>query len=185
MRDDNFLQGRLDFLWDRYFADVGQTNDVVIKFGRKTRSRLGSIKQGQTQKISNSKFPLLCSAPGGQVISNKIPNQNDRDRGHRTTIITINGLFKEPSIPEFLIDSVIAHEMVHYAHGFASPHEKKYDTPHAGGVIKKEMQERGLEDLYLLQKKWLKENWREFADKHLPRKVMARKRRRRIRFVLR
>ncbi|MCL5093873.1 MAG: hypothetical protein M1355_01985 [Patescibacteria group bacterium] len=151
-RDDAYLQGRLDMIWDRYFSDIEQKNDVKIKFGRRARTRLGSIRQESREHLNSFK----------------------------PTTIIINGLLKDEKIPEFLIDSVIAHEMVHYTHGFASPHERKYATPHAGGVIKKEMQRRGLEDLFVLQKKWLKENWQKYAAENLPkRSIMYRKPRRR------
>lgn len=218
MRDDNYLQSRLDHLWDRYFSDIDQKNDVVIRFGRKARTRLGSIKQksGKFQS-SNNPTTLKLRRTGKIQITNKSQISNsknktgktefkiDSKRGrsqilprgkagkfgmtgegkHKPTIITINGLFKDKTVPEFIIDSVIAHEMVHYAHGFASPHDKKHDTPHAGGVIKKEMRERGLEDLFTLQKKWLKENWKDFVTEKLPQKVRVRRRRRRTIFVLR
>jgi len=159
IRDDNYLYGRLDQIWDRYFFDVEQKNDVRIIFGRKARTRLGSIKQlAINRKQLTGKLPV------------------------NSTIITINGLFKNPDIPEFLVDSVIAHEMVHYAHGFCSPHEKKYDNPHAGGIIKKEMKERGLDDLFFLQKKWLKANWNGFLKENYPQKTRIRMKRK-ARFI--
>ena len=175
----------------------------MIRFGRKARTRLGSIKQSQAERISNNQFPI-----SNEIQNSKILNTDSglltvarmtqgegsslvsRSTGQlvNPTIITINGLFKDSSIPEFLIDSVIAHEMVHYAHGFASPHDKKYATPHAGGIIKKEMKERGLEDLFILQKKWLKKHWKDFVEEKLPHSAnqkVRRRRRRRVVFVLR
>lgn len=152
MRDNNYLHERLDHIWDRYFSDIEQTNDVIIKFGKKARNRLGSIKQ-------------------------------DRGAKENPTTITITAFFKDENIPDFIVDSVIAHEMVHYAHGFASPHEKRFDNPHAGGIIKKEMLERGLDDLFILQKKWLKENWENYLKENAPRPLKYQKRKtRRIRF---
>jgi len=151
MRDNNYLQDRLDKIWDRYFSDIGQVNDVIIKFGRRARSRLGSIRQEALKGLSSTK----------------------------PTTIIINGLLKDENIPEFIVDSVIAHEMVHYAHGFASPHQKKYATPHAGGIIKKEMVGRGLEDLFVLQKRWLKENWQGYINEKLPRELGTRYRKKR------
>jgi hypothetical protein len=76
------------------------------------------------------------------------------------SIITINGLFIDPQIPDFIIDATIAHEFMHYGHGFASPHEKAYRHPHQGGVVNYDMKERGLGDILALQKKWLKQNWK-------------------------
>ena len=76
------------------------------------------------------------------------------------TVITMNGLFRDESIPEFVAESTLVHELIHYAHGFNSPLEQKHIHPHAGGVIREEYAERGLEELYINQKKWLKANWK-------------------------
>lgn len=87
-------------------------------------------------------------------------------RNKENTIITINGHFKNPEIPEFVIDGVLAHELTHYAHGFCSPHQQAFRHPHKNGVVKNEMISRGLQDLLKLEKKWIKENWREFLKKN-------------------
>ena len=42
-RDQAWLHALLDRTWDSYFADVPQDNIVRIKFGRRTKRRLGSI----------------------------------------------------------------------------------------------------------------------------------------------
>jgi len=91
---------------------------------------------------------------------------NDRS----TSIITINGIFKDESIPEFVVVATLVHELTHYAHGFNSPLAQAQTHPHAGGVMRREYDERGLLKLYLDQKKWLKLNWpevvaREFAPR--------------------
>ncbi len=142
MRDDNWLFSKLDEVWDKYFSDVPQLNDVMIVWGRKARNRLGSIKQG-----------------------------NKRFGEHAETIITINSLFKDESIPEFIVTATIAHELAHYTHGFHSPLVRKYDHPHAGGAVDRELVKRGLEKEIKEQKKWLKANWKEYVNNHLPRKV--------------
>lgn len=82
----------------------------------------------------------------------------DRHDGH-TTIIKVNRLFQDLDVPEYVIRATIVHEMTHYAHGFGSPHERRQKHPHSGGVIRKEFAERGLVDLYLQQKRWLKDHW--------------------------
>lgn len=79
------------------------------------------------------------------------------------TIITMNGLFKDPAIPEFVVQSTLVHELIHYAHGFNSPLDQQHKHPHAGGVVRKEYAERGLEHLYLDQQKWLKAHWPEIV----------------------
>ena len=133
MRDDKWLFAKLDSIWDTYFPDVPQDNDVRIVWGRRARTRLGSIKPG------------------------------DRRSGkHPETIITINSLLKDQNIPEYVVVGTIAHELSHYAHGFHSPIARKHATPHAGGVIHKELKGRGLGDLEKKQKRWLKDNWREY-----------------------
>ncbi len=133
MRDQNWLQAQLDDIWDRYFADVPQNNIVRIEFGRKARTRLGSIKVDR------------------------------RDR--EVSVITLNGLFKSPEIPEMVIQATIVHELSHYAHGFNSPLDQRQRHPHAGGVMRAEFKERGLEELYVKQKRWLKQNWRQVVEK--------------------
>lgn len=135
-RDNKWLRNRLKYLWQRYFSDIDITNKITIKFGRPTRTRLGSIKPG-------------------------------RKLGDQHSIITINGYFIDPNIPDFVLDAVIAHEFMHYAHGFASPHEQAFRHPHKGGVINWDLKERGLEDILKLEKRWLKENWKKYILKHL------------------
>lgn len=136
-RDDAWLQSILDKIWDNYFPDVAQDNDVRIVFGRRTKRRLGSISFDP--------------------------------RDHSTSLITINGLFRDTQIPEFVVEATIFHELTHYAHGFNSPLEQKSAHPHAGGVMRREFAERGLSDLYTMQRKWLKANWQRVLEAKLPR----------------
>ncbi|OIP25177.1 hypothetical protein AUK11_01095 [bacterium CG2_30_37_16] len=149
MRDDKWLEKELGQIWSRYFVDVTKINKVVIKFGRRARTRLGSIK-----KLDNG-----------------------------SSLILINGLLKELNIPDFIVQATIAHELTHYAHGFSSSHERKFKHPHKGGVVSKEMQIRGLEDILYLQKKWLKENWINYINKHYPAKPSPGRRKRKKRFI--
>ncbi len=127
VRDNAWLQGILDKIWDNYFQDVPQQNDVRIQFGRRTTRRLGSISL----------------------------DPNDRS----ISVITMNGYFRDERVPEFVVEATIFHELTHYAHGFNSPLEQAQAHPHAGGVMRREYAERGLLELYLQQKRWLKENW--------------------------
>jgi len=147
MRDDKWLFLKLDQVWDKYFSDIPQDNDVRIIWGRRARGRLGSIKQGM--KIKGN---------------------------HPETIITINALFKDKKIPGYVVLGTIAHELSHYAHGFNSPIEQKYETPHAGGVVRQELRRRGLDKIYRAQKIWLKNNWRAYVEEKLPRNLKRRKR---------
>lgn len=79
------------------------------------------------------------------------------DPSKNGSLILINGKFKESTIPVEIIDHTIAHELVHYTHGFSSPHEKAHDFPHRGGVIEKELAKRGLSHLTKKYQTWLKE----------------------------
>ena len=87
-------------------------------------------------------------------------------RDRNTTIIRVNRIFQDLLVPEYIIRATIVHEMTHYAHGFGSPLEQKYHHPHSGGVIRREFAERGLVDLYLQQKRWLKANWLQILLRH-------------------
>jgi hypothetical protein len=141
-RDEAWLQQVLDKIWDNYFEDVPQENDVRIVFGRRAKRRLGSI------------------------------SLDPADR--KTSLITMNGLFRSTQIPEFVIEATIVHELTHYAHGFNSPLEQAQTHPHAGGVMRREFAERGLLDLYLQQKKWLKDNWQDVITRELGAKTRSR-----------
>lgn len=76
--------------------------------------------------------------------------------GSNKTYITITGMFKDLKVPQEIADHTIAHELCHYAHGFSSPHRRLHRFPHEGGVIKKEMEDRGLMHLFDAYRKWIK-----------------------------
>ena len=77
--------------------------------------------------------------------------------------IVINGYFKNYTIPEYIIHLTIAHELVHYSHGFNSPLPKLHKHPHKGGIVNKDLKKRGFGDLLKLERAWLKDNWREIV----------------------
>jgi len=135
-RDEAWLQGILDKIWDNYFPEVQQVNDVRIVYGRRTKRRLGSISL----------------------------DPSDRN----TSVITMNGLFRREDVPEFVVEATIFHELTHYAHGFNSPLDQAQAHPHAGGVMRREFAERGLLELYLQQKRWLKANWLDILRAEFP-----------------
>jgi hypothetical protein len=87
---------------------------------------------------------------------------------HYISIITISSLLKEPQIPTQIIDQIIAHEIVHYVHGFGSERPRDLKHPHQGGVIVKEFQKRGLWEIYRYYQSWMKINWVKFVRLHLP-----------------
>lgn len=150
MRDNSWLELKLDNIWREYFFDIERVNNVTIKFGKRARARLGSIKQLHSHR-----------------------QQNDND-----SVITLTGYFKDERVPEYIIDLTIAHELCHYAHGFSSPHPQISKHPHSGGVVDNELKVRGLEKQLKDQKKWLKEVWPTLIDK--PKRRIRRRRTRRI-----
>lgn len=82
------------------------------------------------------------------------------------TRIRITGWFRYEEIPKDIVHSVIVHEMCHYAHGFHSGGQQQHSYPHAGGVVRREFTERGLESLYLKQQHYLKNQWPDFVKRH-------------------
>lgn len=79
------------------------------------------------------------------------------------TEIAVNGLFKSLEVPEEVIDLTIAHEIVHYSHGFQSPLEKKFRYPHQGGIVNKELRARGFKSSLVLEKKFMKNWWSVYS----------------------
>jgi hypothetical protein len=144
MRDNNWLKNRFNYIYQQYFCDVEIINNIIIRFGRPTKTRLGSIKQSSKNKKSNS-------------------------------IITINGHFRDPDIPSYVIDAVIAHELTHYTHGFCSPYKQTYCKPHQGGIVDHDLKKRGLADILRSEKYWIKNNWNQYIDQKHPYKNRKRK----------
>jgi hypothetical protein len=103
---------------------------------------------------------------------------------HRTnnSHISITSMFQDESIPEAVVDHTIAHELSHYAHGFSSPLKRAHKHPHRGGVVRREMAERGLEHLYDAYQDWLKDYRVQLQESYIPRGY-KRKRRRATRVV--
>tara|TARA_Y100000310_G_scaffold250395_1_gene256604 strand:+ start:5485 stop:5889 length:405 start_codon:yes stop_codon:yes gene_type:complete len=73
--------------------------------------------------------------------------------------IAINSLFKDPIVPEYIIDLTIAHELIHYMHGFNSPLPKQFKHPHQGNIVGKELKERGFHHLIKKEKEWIQKAW--------------------------
>lgn len=161
-RNDEWLAERLATIWYRHFPDIAQPNEVIINFGRKSRTRLGSI--GMT---------------GWQPLGSRAA-YNSRHREIGVSVITITGYFKDERVPEYVVDATIGHELVHYAHGFHSPHPQLYEHPHKDGVVDKEMKRRGLGDILKQQKVWLRQEWKNIIG---PVKRRVRRRRVRLSFL--
>ncbi|MBI5391697.1 hypothetical protein HZB00_01715 [Candidatus Woesearchaeota archaeon] len=84
--------------------------------------------------------------------------------------IVINRHFQQEWVPEYIIDLTIAHELVHYMHGFNSPHPKLYKHPHAGGIVNKELKKRGFEHMLKRENEWIKNEWRKTIEIQQPRR---------------
>src|SRR5215210_6558264 len=55
-----------------------------------------------------------------------------------TTFIGLNSLLQLPAVPDVITTVTIAHELVHYCHGFGSPLPRLYRHPHRGGIVDRE-----------------------------------------------
>ena len=75
------------------------------------------------------------------------------------TEIVVNGLFRNEIVPEYIVDITLAHELVHYTHGFHSPHKQLYRHPHKGGVVNKELIKRGFGHMLKNERYFLKKEW--------------------------
>lgn len=75
----------------------------------------------------------------------------------KASIITITSMFRSSKIPREVVDHTIGHELVHYAHGFSSKRTRLHKYPHAGGVVQKEMESRGMGNLNKAYKVWVKQ----------------------------
>ena len=128
LRNNNWLEERLAYIWRQYFTDVKVANRVSIRFSRPSKFRFGSIT---------------------------LVKQNFWGRGESK--ILINGNFARRSVPAGVVDYTIAHELVHYAHGFSSNLPRLHRYPHQGGIIDRELKERGMAKTILIYKKWLKD----------------------------
>jgi len=146
MRDDNWLAENMYQIWEDHFSDVPRKNLVIIRFSKRSSRQLGAISwlKNKTKKIA-------------KLVADHGPADDPK-----VTLIVITSFFKDPLIPDYVVRGTIAHELCHYAHGFSSPLKQVYEHPHKGGVIRKEMIQRGLGEVYKESKKWLKLNWRNY-----------------------
>lgn len=142
MRDNTYLENTLYEIWESFFCDVPRQNTVIIKFGKHSKRQLGCIR-------------LIKDKVRVKRLTKGVPESDDKS----VSLITITRYFAREEIPEEIVKATIAHELCHYTHGFNSPLQQIYDKPHKGGVVTKELKKRGLGELQLYAKKWLKKNW--------------------------
>jgi hypothetical protein len=146
MRDREFLEKILYNLWENYFCDIPRKNLVLIKYGKYSKRQLGSIKLANKR----TKIKGLLKQKGEEY-----GIQDDKS----ITVITVTRYFQNEIVPELVVRATIAHELCHYAHGFSSPLQKRFQKPHQGSVVNKELKKRGLFKKQKEVDKWLKENW--------------------------
>ncbi len=78
------------------------------------------------------------------------------------SFIGINSLLQHKDIPDEVLITTIAHELVHYTHGFGSPLPRLYEHPHANRVVDIELEQRGLGNALLQSNKWIDAHWYDF-----------------------
>jgi hypothetical protein len=149
IRDNKYLENLLYSIWEEYFPDIARKNLVIIKFGKYSKRQLGSIKRANGDTRIKG------------LLREYLDLLNIQDE-KSVSVITITRFFENEDIPEYVIISTIAHELCHYAHGFNSPLPKKFQYPHQGGIVKKEMDNRGLREIRTMTRSWLKKNWSKY-----------------------
>ncbi len=87
------------------------------------------------------------------------------------TEIVINALFQDLRVPEDIIKLTIAHEIVHYMHGFHSHLPRQFSHPHKGGIVDKELIRRGFGYAVKKEKEWIKKEWSPIYKSLMPHKA--------------
>lgn len=81
-----------------------------------------------------------------------------------TSFIGINSLLRHQMAPSYVLLITVAHELVHYAHGFGSPLPRPYVHPHANNVVNRELEKRGLGTYVRQCDLWIDKEWFAFYD---------------------
>lgn len=158
MRTNYWLQSQLNILCSKYFPEVNPEKDVTISFGRKGKQRLGSIKRRDV----NNRFSDSFLRRFTNFFEIRDPGSESGMTLSIPSIITITGYFRDEQIPEYVVIATIAHELVHYVHGFSSPMPQMYNHPHKGKVVQRELLKRGLGDIHYDSERWLRKEWKRY-----------------------
>ena len=75
------------------------------------------------------------------------------------SVIRISQYLADFNVPDYVLEEVILHEMIHIKTGYGSSIEKQYKNAHRGGIIRKEMDAVGKAQLYDESDAWVKKNW--------------------------
>ena len=81
------------------------------------------------------------------------------------SLIVVNGAFRDPEVPAFVVDATLAHELAHYAHGFGSGLPRVHAHPHRGDVVGRELRARGLELLEERARQWQEARWPQMLER--------------------
>ncbi len=84
----------------------------------------------------------------------------------RVSCIRINALLRLAEVPMQVLVMTIAHELVHYTHGFGALLPRRYATPHAGGGVARELEQRGLGEALRQGEAWIEQEWFRFYARH-------------------
>lgn len=85
--------------------------------------------------------------------------------------IAVNSLFLDERVPEDVVKLTIAHEIVHYMHGFHSHMPKQYNHPHKGGIVDKELKRKGFGYALSKEKAWVKNEWPNLFNELCPERA--------------
>jgi len=80
------------------------------------------------------------------------------------SFIGINSLLRHEDVPDCVLMTTIAHELVHYTHGFGSPLPQLFEHPHANNIVDKELKRRGLGDTLFDCNTWIDAHWYSFYE---------------------
>ncbi len=121
------------------------------------------------QKMQSLLQTRFADMPGGYPLSIQFGRRARRRLGsiairNGASVITINRLFSNPDVPEYVVLATLAHELAHYAHGFGSGLPRRYSHPHKDGVVDKELTDRGFSEISALAHTWIKNNWEKFYE---------------------
>ncbi|MBV9119978.1 MAG: hypothetical protein JOZ39_04675 [Chloroflexi bacterium] len=75
------------------------------------------------------------------------------------SFIGVNRLLRDERVPYTVCLVTIAHELVHYTHGFGSHHPRRFSHPHRGNVVQRELTTRGLSKELQMYTQWTTEQW--------------------------
>ncbi|MFA5357738.1 MAG: hypothetical protein WC308_02340 [archaeon] len=120
------------------------------------RKAAALVRENFPERGITNLFVIKWGGKWGRVLGKIKPLEN----AEYGSVIEINSCFKSIEIPEYVLDYVLMHELVHYFQGFGSNHSRKTKYPHKGKVVEKKLERLGWGEITKKSEKWLKDNWR-------------------------